>query len=120
MLGGVTSNGKESSRQELYFPGHYVGRDGAGRHRGLAGSCESSGVVDVVHDGGQVVASGSGDNDLLGAGIDVCLSLGLLQVGSGHVNGFVLGGVRVPDSGQHIRYGIGDLHVVILLIEVTG
>ena len=28
-------------------------------------------VVDIVNDGGQVVASGSGDNDLLGTGIDV-------------------------------------------------
>ena len=37
-------------------------------------------VVDVVNDGGQVIASGSGDNDLLGTGIDVSLSLSLGSV----------------------------------------
>ena len=36
------------------------------------------------------------------------------------IHGFVLCRVSVPDSGQHICYGIGDLHVNILLIEVTG
>ena len=43
----------------------------------------------------------------------------LLQVGSGDVDSFVLCRVSVPDSGQHICYGIGDLHFKILLIEVT-
>ena len=37
-------------------------------------------VVDIVNDGGQVVASGSGDDDLLGTGIDVSLSLSLGSV----------------------------------------
>ena len=39
----------------------------------------------------------------------------LLQVGSGNINGFVLCRIRVPDTGQHICYGIGDLHVIYLL-----
>ena len=39
--------------------------------------------VDVVDDGGQVVASGSRDDDLLGAGVDVSLSLGLGSVETG-------------------------------------
>ena len=47
------------------------------------------------------------------------LSNGLLQVGSGNIHSFVLCRVSVPDTGQHICYGIGDLHFVILLIEVT-
>ena len=45
---------------------------------------------------------------------------GLLQVGSGDIHGFVLCAVRIADAGQHVCYGIGDLHVYILLIEVTG
>ena len=40
-------------------------------------------MVDVVNDGGQVVAGGSGDNDLLGAGVDVSLSLGLGSIETG-------------------------------------
>ena len=40
-------------------------------------------VVYVVNDGGQVVASGSGDNNLLGAGVDVSLSLSLGGVEAG-------------------------------------
>ena len=38
----------------------------------------------------------------------------------GYINSVVLCRVCVPDSGQHICYGIGDLHVNILLLEVTG
>ena len=34
--------------------------------------------------------------------------------------GVVLCRISVPDAGQHICYGIGDLHVNILLLEVTG
>ena len=34
-------------------------------------------VVDVVNDGGQIVARGSGDNDLLGARFDMGRSLSL-------------------------------------------
>ena len=60
-----------------------------------------------------------------GVGLDVALvqqdlSNSLLQVGSRNINSFVLCRVSVPDSGQHICYGIGDLHVNILLLEVTG
>ena len=40
-------------------------------------------VVDVVDDGGQIVASGSGDNDLAGAGVDMSLSLRLAGVEAG-------------------------------------
>ncbi len=40
-------------------------------------------MVDVVDDGGQVVAGGRGDDDLLGAGVDVGLSLFLLGVEAG-------------------------------------
>ena len=55
-----------------------------------------------------------------GVGLDVALvqqNLGnsLLQIGSGDIHGFVLRRVRIPDTGQHICYGIGDLHVYILL-----
>ena len=55
-----------------------------------------------------------------GVGLDVALvqqNLGnsLLQIGSGDIHGFVLCRVRIPDTGQHICYGIGDLHVYILL-----
>ena len=39
----------------------------------------------------------------------------LLQIGSGDIHGVVLCRVSVPDSGQHICYGIGDLHVFDLL-----
>ena len=58
-------------------------------------------------------------------GLDVALiqqnlGNGLLQVGSGDIHGFVLCAVRIADAGQHVCYGIGDLHVYILLIEVTG
>ena len=34
----------------------------------------------------------------------------LLQIRSGHIDSVVLCRVRVPDTGQHICYGIGDLH----------
>ena len=40
-------------------------------------------LVDVVDDGLQVVAGGSGDNDLAGAGLDVSLSLSLAGVEAG-------------------------------------
>ena len=40
-------------------------------------------MVDIVNDGGQVVAGRGGDNDLLGAGIDVSLSLSLGGVETG-------------------------------------
>ena len=40
-------------------------------------------VVDVVDDRGEVVARGSGDDDLLGAGVDVSLGLGLGGVEAG-------------------------------------
>ena len=40
-------------------------------------------MVDVVDDGGEVVARGSGDDDLLGAGVDVGLGLGLGGVEAG-------------------------------------
>ena len=40
-------------------------------------------LVDVVDDGGQVVAGRSGDNDLAGASVDVSLSLGLAGVEAG-------------------------------------
>ena len=53
-------------------------------------------------------------------GLDVALVQqnlrnGLLQVGSGDIHSVVLSRVGVPDTGQHICYGIGDLHVKILL-----
>ena len=40
-------------------------------------------VVNVVNDGGQVIAGRSGNDDLLGAGVDVRLSLGLGSVETG-------------------------------------
>ena len=32
----------------------------------------------------------------------------------------MLGVVRVADTGQHIRNGIGDLHEFYLLFQITG
>ena len=40
-------------------------------------------MVDVVHDGGQIAAGRSGDDDLLGASVDVGLSLSLAGVEAG-------------------------------------
>ena len=40
-------------------------------------------MVDVEHDGGEVIARRSGDDDLLGAGVDVSLGLGLAGVETG-------------------------------------
>ena len=40
-------------------------------------------MVDVEDDGRQIVARGSGDDDLLGAGVDVSLGLGLAGVETG-------------------------------------
>ena len=40
-------------------------------------------MVNVVNDGGQVIAGRSGNDDLLGAGVDVRLSLGLGSVETG-------------------------------------
>ena len=40
-------------------------------------------LVDAVNDGGQIIASGSGDDDLLGAGVDVGLALFLAGVEAG-------------------------------------
>ena len=79
--------------------GHDAGHDGSEvvqtlGHRGEAvGGAGSSGddvvlsgqrlVVDVVHDGGQIAAGRSGDDDLLGASVDVGLSLSLAGVEAG-------------------------------------
>ena len=41
---------------------------------------------------------------------------GLLHIGRGDVHGVMLGVVRVADTGQHIRNGIGDLHEFYLLL----
>ena len=38
------------------------------------------------------------------------LGNGLLHVGSGDVDGVVLGVVRVADAGEHIRNGICNVH----------
>ena len=53
-------------------------------------------------------------------GLDVALVYqdlcnGLLQVRSRNIHSVVLCRIRIPDAGQHICYGIGDLHVKILL-----
>ena len=57
---------------------------------GGAGSCGDDGVLSgqgvvvyVVNDGGQIVACGSRDNDLLSASVDVSLSLSLGSVEAG-------------------------------------
>jgi hypothetical protein len=79
--------------------GHDAGHDGSEvvetlGHRGEAvGGAGSGGddvvlsrellVVHVVDDGGQVVAGRSGDDDLLGASVDVSLGLGLGGVEAG-------------------------------------
>ena len=79
--------------------GHDAGHDGSEvvqtlGHRGEAvGGAGSSGddvvlsgqrlMVDVVHDGGQIAAGRSGDDDLLGASVDVGLSLSLAGVEAG-------------------------------------
>ena len=38
------------------------------------------------------------------------LSDALLHVGSGNIDGLMLGAVRVADAGEHIRNGICDVH----------
>ena len=58
-------------------------------------------------------------------GLDVAfvqqnLSNGLLQVGSRNIDSFVLCRVSIPNTGQHICYGVSDVHINILLNEVTG
>ncbi len=65
-------------------------------------------MVDVVDDGGQVVASGGGDDDLAGAGVDMSLGLSLAGVETGalqnHVNTQLapgqLGGVGLGIDGD--------------------
>src|SRR5699024_5911431 len=48
------------------------------------------------------------------------LGNGLLHVGSGDVDGVMLGVVRVADTGEHIRNGIGNVHRVIPPIRLQA
>ena len=48
------------------------------------------------------------------------LSDALLHVGSGDVNGVVLGTVGVADAGEHIRNRIGDMHVKSSYFQSCG
>jgi len=61
--------------------GEAVGGAGSGGDDVVAGL--QGLVVDVVDDGGQIIAGRSGDDDLAGAGVDVSLSLGLAGVEAG-------------------------------------
>jgi len=71
------------------------------------------------------VLQGDVDHALLAVLLNgVCLDIALveqdlgnvlLEVGSGDIHSFVLCRVRIPDSGEHICNGIGDLHVIDLL-----
>ena len=72
---------------------------------------------DVDHALGAVVLDGEGLDVAL---VEQDLRNGLLEVGSGDVDRRVLRVVGIADAGQHVRNGIGDLHVILLLIEVTG
>ena len=82
----------------------------------------------VEHHGGQVVARGGGDDDLLGAGVDVGLGLGLAGVEAGalqhhvHIQGLpgqVLGlGLGVNGDLLAIHGdGAGNLHGLAVLFE---
>ena len=58
-------------------------------------------------------------------GLDVTLvqqdlGNGLLHVGCGDVDGVMLGVVRVADTGEHIRNGIGNVHRVIPPIRLQA
>ncbi len=69
-------------------------------------------MVDVEDDGRQIVARGSGDDDLLGAGVDVSLGLGLGGVETGALEDDV--DVKLA-PGQLSRVGLrvnGDLLAV--------
>ena len=66
-------------------------------------------------------------DDALGAVLDDFVALdvafveqdlcdGLLQVGSGHIDGLVLCRVCIADARQHIGNGISDLHGLFLLV----
>ena len=73
-------------------------------------------MVDVVNDGGQVVASGSGDDDLLGAGVDVSLSLSLGGVETGALENDV--DVEVA-PGQVVSVGLG-VDLDLLAVDDDG
>ena len=77
-------------------------------------------MVDVVHDGGQVVAGRSGDNDLLGAGVDVSLSLGLAGVEAGALQDHVHAQLA-PGQLSGVGLGVyGDLLAVDNDVVLAG
>ena len=77
-------------------------------------------VVDVIYDGGQVVAGRSGDNDLLGAGIDVSLSLSLGGVETGALQDDVNTQLAPGQLGS-VGLGVdGDLLAVDNDVVLTG
>jgi hypothetical protein len=90
-----------------------------------AGIDAQAGLADAAQAGDDlllagVVLQGNAD-DALGAVVDELealdialvqqdLSNALFHVGSGDVDGLMLGAVRVADAGEHIRNGICDMH----------
>ena len=113
-------SGNDSDTQTLQDLGQLLGT-GIHSQAGLGDAAQAGDDLLLL---GQVL-EGDVDHALVavidhGVGLDVALvqqNLGnsLLQIGSGDIHGFVLCRVRIPDTGQHICYGIGDLHVYILL-----
>ena len=90
-----------------------------------AGVNAQAGLADAAETGNDLLLAGvvlQGDaDDALGAVVDELealdialvqenLSDALLHVGSGDVDGLMLGAVRVADAGQHIRNGVCDVH----------
>ena len=103
-----------------------VGGAGGGGDDGVAGLQHV--VVDVVNDGGQIVAGRRGDNDLLGAGVDVSLGLGLGGVEAGalehdvNVQGFPgqVGRLGLGVDGDFLAVhgdGAGNLHGLAVFFE---
>ena len=85
-------------------------------------------MVDVVNDGGQIVAGRSGDNDLAGACVDMRLSLGLAGVEAGALEDDVNAELAPGQIGS-VRHLVDDDllaiddNVVVLaftLVEVNG
>ena len=118
-------SGDDSDTQALQDAGHLLSTS-VNTQAGLGNAAQAGDNLLLLSQ----VLQGDVDDALVaivndGVGLDVALvqqdlSNSLLQVGSRYIHSVVLSRVGVPDSGQHICYGIGDLHVKILLLEVTG
>ena len=124
-MDGAHNAGLDGSQvvQSLSHGSQAVGGAGSGGDDGVL-SLQGL-VVYVVNDGGQVVASGSRDNDLLGAGVDVSLSLSLGGVETGALQNNVdtqlapgqLGSVGLSVDGDLLAV---DNDVVLASLDSVG